>query len=252
MFSLRNKKAVRIRYRLTWKEWLTYGALGAGICAAVLLVFYGSPAVSGIGAVAGWFLYPLLKRGDLKERKKQRVLWEFKENLYALSTALRAGESLESAFASMTRDMDGDIYQILTPVYQSIVAQMKLHRRLEDLLLEFAAETKTDDIRSFAEIIAVAKRTRGDTTQVIENTAQLLQEKIEIRQELEVLLARKKTEQRIMNLMPLLVIGMLATLSPDYVRPLYVTLQGRVIMSVCLLLALASVLIARHMADIAL
>ena len=50
----------------------------------------------------------------------------------------------------------------------------------------------------------------------------------------------------------LLVIGMLATLSPDYVRPLYVTLQGRVIMSVCLLLALASVLIARHMADIAL
>ena len=235
-----------------WKEWLTYGALGAGICAAVLLVFYGSPAVSGIGAVAGWFLYPLLKRGDLKERKKQRVLWEFKENLYALSTALRAGESLESAFASMTRDMDGDIYQILTPVYQSIVAQMKLHRRLEDLLLEFAAETETDDIRSFAEIIAVAKRTRGDTTQVIENTAQLLQEKIEIRQELEVLLARKKTEQRIMNLMPLLVIGMLATLSPDYVRPLYVTLQGRVIMSVCLLLALASVLIARHMADIAL
>ncbi len=252
MFSLKSKKAVRIRYRLTWKEWLTYGALGAGICAAVLLVFYGSPAVSGIGAVAGWFLYPLLKRGDLKERKKQRVLWEFKENLYALSTALRAGESLESAFASMTRDMDGDIYQILTPVYQSIVAQMKLHRRLEDLLLEFAAETETDDIRSFAEIIAVAKRTRGDTTQVIENTAQLLQEKIEIRQELEVLLARKKTEQRIMNLMPLLVIGMLATLSPDYVRPLYVTLQGRVIMSVCLLLALASVLIARHMADIAL
>ena len=252
MFSLKSKKAVRIRYRLMWKEWLTYGALGAGICAAVLLVFYGSPAVSGIGAVAGWFLYPLLKRGDLKERKKQRVLWEFKENLYALSTALRAGESLESAFASMTRDMDGDIYQILMPVYQSIVAQMKLHRRLEDLLLEFAAETETDDIRSFAEIIAVAKRTRGDTTQVIENTAQLLQEKIEIRQELEVLLARKKTEQRIMNLMPLLVIGMLATLSPDYVRPLYVTLQGRVIMSVCLLLALASVLIARHMADIAL
>lgn len=252
MFSLRNKKAARIRYRLTWKEWLTYGALGAGISAAVLLVFYGSPVVSGIGAAGGWFLYPLLKRGDLKERKKQRVLWEFKENLYALSTALRAGESLESAFASMTRDMDGDIYQLLTPVYQNIVAQMKLHRRLEDLLLEFAAETETDDIRSFAEIIAVAKRTRGDTTQVIENTAQLLQEKIEIRQELEVLLARKKTEQRIMNLMPLLVIGMLATLSPDYVRPLYVTLQGRVIMSVCLLLALASVLIARHMADIAL
>ena len=215
-------------------------------------MFYGSPVVSGIGAAGGWFLYPLLKRGDLKDRKKQRVLWEFKENLYALSTALRAGESLESAFASMTRDMDGDIYQILTPVYQSIVAQMKLHRRLEDLLLEFAVETETDDIRSFAEIIAVAKRTRGDTTQVIENTAQLLQEKIEIRQELEVLLARKKTEQRIMNLMPLLVIGMLATLSPDYVRPLYVTLQGRVIMSVCLLLALASVLIARHMADIAL
>ena len=55
-----------------------------------------------------------------------------------------------------------------------------------------------------------------------------------------------------MNLMPLLVIGMLATLSPDYVRPLYVTLQGRVIMTICLLLALASILVARHMADIAL
>ena len=242
---------VKIRYRLTLRDRAVYGSIGAFFAALVLAVFYRDLTMCGIGAAAAFLLYPLYKRKDLKERKKQRILWEFKENLYALSTALRAGESLESAFETMTRDMDADIYKLLTPVYQNIAAQMKLHRRLEDLLVEFARETEADDIQSFAEIIAVAKRTRGDITQVIENTAQLLQEKIEIRQELEVLLARKKTEQRIMNLMPLLVIGMLATLSPDYVRPLYATIQGRAIMTVCLLLALSSILVARHMADIA-
>ena len=252
MKSRSNRNRARIRYRLTWKDWLFYGIAGAFFTALVLMVFYGDPLISAFGAVPAAILFPLYKRKDIKERKKQKILWEFKENLYALSTALRAGQSLESAFATMTQDMDAEIYRILTPVYQSMTAQMKLHRRLEDLLLEFAAETEADDIRSFAEIIAVAKRTRGDMTEVIENTAQLLQEKIEIRQELEVLLARKKTEQRVMNLMPLLVIGMLATLSPDYVRPLYVTLQGRAIMTICLLLALASILVARHMADIAL
>ena len=124
------------------------------------------------------------------------------------------------------------------------------HEAMEDLLQEFAADTQIDEIQSFAQIIAVSKRTQGEITTIIDHTAQLLQEKIEMKQELIVLLAKKKTEQRIMNLMPFLVIGMLTTVSPEYMAPLYGTLNGRIVMTVCILLAGGSIWMSKVFSEI--
>ena len=87
---------------------------------------------------------------------------------------------------------------------------------------------------------------------VMENTIQLLQERMEIQGELQVLLAKKKTEQKILNLMPFLVIGLLLLMAPEYLQPLYRSLQGQIIMTVCALLTVISVLLSRKIAKIAL
>ena len=108
-----------------------------------------------------------------------------------------------------------------------------------------------EEISSFAQIIQICKRTEGNIAKVIENTAGLLQEKIEIQGEVQVALAKKKMEQKILNVMPVAVLSLLLLLSPDYLAPLYSSFQGRMIMTVCAGLAIASYCISKRMADIA-
>ncbi len=237
-------------YRLSLKDWIVNAMAGAGLTVMILLIFYRSTVLAACGGILMMVLFPLYRRKDIFAAQKQQITMEFKESLFILSASLRAGESLESAFRSTVEEMELSQFPHLYKEWRAILARMQLHQSLEMLLSEYAARTRIDEIMSFASIIAVSKRTQGDITSVIDHTAGLLQEKIEMQQELVVILARKKTEQRIMNVMPMVVIAMLTTMSPDYVAPLYSTIEGRLVMTVCILLACASLLIARHIANI--
>ncbi|MBQ8039033.1 MAG: hypothetical protein IJ274_04060, partial [Lachnospiraceae bacterium] len=92
----------------------------------------------------------------------------------------------------------------------------------------------------------------GDVARVMENTIHLLQERMEIQNELRVLLIKKKTEQKILNLMPFVVIGLLLLMSPDYLSPLYDCLQGQIIMTVCVFLTFLSYILSKKISDIVL
>lgn len=250
--SARKTKKIKSIYKLSLKEWLLYGSMGAGIAFAVVEIFYQNLWVALIVSITAGILFPLLKKNDLTQKRKFQIAKEFKDVLYSLSAALRAGRSLESAFEAVFQEMTIEYYPYIYEHWKRILARMRLQQRLEDVLYDFAVETEVDDIMSFAQIVAVSKKTEGDITKIIENTAKLLQEKMEMQQEIMVLLTRKKTEQKVLNCMPFLVIGMLMMMSPDYMAPLYTTMQGRIVMTVCIVLAVISIGIARKVSDISL
>ena len=237
-------------YRMRARDIMFYGGIGYGVTALVVMIFYRSLTLSIILGTAAAAVYPLWKRKDVCERIKRKVTLEFKESLYSFSALLRAGESMETAFQTTVSEMDREQYPCLYEPWQRMAACIQLHQRLEDLLTEFAEETEIDEIMSLAQIIRISKRTKGDLVHDIDQTAELLKQKIEMQQELEVLLAKKKAEQSIMNLMPLIVIGMLTMLAPDYVEPLYTTLTGRMVMTVCALMIICSLALSRKFSDI--
>lgn len=250
MRYVESKNRISGRYKVSVREWGLYGGMGAGGAFLVLEIFYRSLWLSMAAAAAAGILFPLCMRGELLRKNQRKMTMEFKEILYNLSSALRVGRSLESAFEASCMDMSREEYPQLYDAWRMILARLRLHQRLEDLLLEFAVSVGIDEIISFAQVIAVSKRTEGDVAKIIENTAQLIQEKIEMQQELDVLLVKKKMEQRILNCMPFLVMGFLIMLSPDYVEPLYTTIQGRLVMTVCVIVSIISIASARKIADI--
>ena len=56
---------------------------------------------------------------------------------------------------------------------------------------------------------------------------------MEAEEELRVVLAKRKMEQRILTGMPFGVIAMLFVMSPEYLEPLYTCTEGRIVMAVC-------------------
>lgn len=119
-------------------------------------------------------------RQRIKERivhDKKNFKKKFKDGIIAVSFALNVGYSIENAFGQAVDEltlMYGDDSDIVVK-FKLIVIRLGQNENLEDILDDFAEESKVEDIMYFAEIFRYAKRSGGDLMAVIKNTAQIIQ-----------------------------------------------------------------------------
>lgn len=223
---------------------------GAAVGLLVSLVFARSMAVSVLLAAAGAMLLPVWYRHRLLEKQKNELSRQFKDALYELLAAVRAGRSLEGAFEATFEDMDRTLMPYMYEEWHQIIGQVKVGVPVEASLMDFAKRSGVPEVYSFARSIEVCKRSEGNLARIMDSTIRVLQERMEIQSELKVMLARKKLEQRIMSASPLLIVGMLVLMAPDYLSPLYQTTRGRLIMLICAGLSVISFFVASRMVRI--
>lgn len=212
-----------------------YTALGIAGCAATAFVFYRSIIVFLLFLPAG-SLYPLMKRKELIHRRQEALRLQFKEAVLILSSSLGAGYSVENAFAASLRELE-ELYGadgMISVEFSYIVHQLRMNRTVETLLAEFAVRSGLEEIKNFAEIFAVSKRSRGELVSVVNHTVHVISDRIQVREEILTMTAEKQFEQKIMNLVPYFIVFYLEFTSPGFFALMYETMIGRVVMTGCL------------------
>ena len=107
-----------------------------------------------------------------------------------------------------------------------------------------------EDVENFAAVFYTAKRTGGDMNRIIQTSARMLGDKIDVRKEIETTLAAKKAEQMIMSLMPAGIILYLKLTSPGFLSVLYGNFFGMCAMTLCLGIYVLSYWLGRRIVDI--
>lgn len=113
-------------------------------------------------------------------------------------------------------------------------SQQKVSVPIENLFLNFGERCGIEDIENFAAVFSTAKRSGGDMDKIIQTSARMLGDKIDVKKEIETTLAAKKAEQMIMSLMPAGIILYLQFTSPGFLQVLYGNFFGVCAMTVCL------------------
>lgn len=185
-------------------------------------------------------LYPKQYAKALCSRRRDKLRQQFKEALYALSSLLSAGRSVENAFASLENELIlliGDSRSDFMMELRAITNRLHNGEPLEIGLQDFAKRSNLEEVRNFADVVTICKRAGGDLIEVVRRTSQLIGEKLEVELEVAVLIAQKKFEARIMMGMPFAFVGILGVMAGDYMQPLYEGI-GIVLLTICLLLLL--------------
>lgn len=218
----------------------------------VLLLFYRSLLwVLLVGVPLGFLQYRRLKRKWEQQRRWQLNL-EFKEGLQGIAAALNAGYSIENAIEESRRDLLV-IYgkeSLLSWEFQVMQEQLKLNRPVEQVMDEFAARSRVQDIKSFAEVFRTARRSGGNLVAITRSSADRIGEKIEVSREIHTMIAGKQMEGRIMNIVPLGMILYFWICSPGFLDGFYSGIRGRIEMSVFLLIYLAAYLLSERICRI--
>lgn len=235
------------RYVCSVKERLQCLLVSMGVSGILAWLFYRSWWGMLLSPVV-FIVYTRSYRNMQIKKQKERLLYEFKDTMQALSSALLAGYSMENAWRDTERELQelhGEQSIMLTEVHR-MNAAVRMNEPIEHVLTEFAGRSGCEEIESFAEIFVFAKRSGGDFVKIIGTTVKKLSGKIEVEQEIATVLAGKKLEGRVMNIMPLLILAYMTLTAGDFLDVLYGNSLGACIMTAVLVgYALALKLSAR-------
>jgi len=226
-------------------------AAGIAIFAAGY-IFYRSVPMSLIFVPLA-MLYPNLRKKEIIRKRKAELNLQFRDALYSIATSLSAGKSIESAFRDSQKELsiqypDADTY--ILEELRLINQRIDMNETIEEAMADFSARSHLEDVMSFTEVFSICKRTGGNLVHVVKNTVEIISEKIDVKQEIDILLTEKKLEYKVLNLIPAFIVLMLSTSAEEFMAPVFTEPLGKAAMSVSLLLFAAAFIISKKIMDI--
>ncbi len=239
-------------YAIPLKMKLVYALAASVAVFAVSYLFYRSVIISMVISPLGIF-YLKYKRKQIIHKRKIELNLQFKDLLISLASSLSAGKPLEKSFVGALSDLyvlypSDDAYIVRET--KIIINKLSLNVSIEDAISDFAVRSDIDDIQNFSDVIIICKRTGGNLVEAIKNSSRIISEKIEMTQEIETLLSSRKFEQKILNIMPIVMIFILSTTAAEYIKPVFVTATGRISVTLCLILLTVAYLISNRIMNI--
>lgn len=227
-------------------ELLVAAGKGTMLCAAFSYTFYRSIHVF-FGLLPIVIVYPFYERQQKMQQRLTKLSSQFKEGMMVLASSLSAGYSIENALAVSAQELTllyGE-QGYITREFAYMVQQIQTNRSVEQVLCELAGRSGLEDIQSFSEVFRVAKRSGGDLSGIMRHTADVIRDKIQVREEIATLTASRQFEQKIMNLIPFFLVFYIERSSPGFFNQMYGTGLGRILMTGCLAVYIISCMLAQ-------
>lgn len=257
----------KVYYMKLWEKVL-YFLLAFAVGAFVGYLFYGGIgkdefgeltmltrildiSISTITGLAAGKVFLPVRTEQIIQKRRSQLNSQFRDMLEALNTSLGAGKNVMDSFYAVNEDMkvqyeeDAFIINELTV----IISGMANNIAIETLLEDFGIRSGIDDIVSFANVFKICYEKGGNIKETIRSTHEILSDKMEIRDDIETVVTANKSEQNMMLVMPVLLIGMIKLTSEDMAAN-FVTPVGIVSSTIAIVLFVISYLIGKKVLDI--
>lgn len=238
-------------YRLCYREKMLCLGKAAGLSVVVAYLFYQH--WFGLILLPAFFIFFRSRAiRDGQAARQEALASQFLDALRTVSASLLAGFSMENAWREASRDVENLYGQdaILLRELDEINHSVAVNMPIEKLLDQFADRSGNADIMSFAEVFAFAKRSGGNFASIIEETSEHMRARHDTEREIQVLVASRKLEQRVMNVVPIFILAYLKLTSGAFLAPLYGNLFGVLFMTACLVVYGVTILLADKILDI--
>jgi Flp pilus assembly protein TadB len=203
-------------------EWALLGCCaGVVIAAALSLVTnYVLIGVAG-GALIGWLTMRLSLSFRIV-RRRAAFGQQLPDLLQLVASALQSGFSLPQALDAVIREdaqpAAGELSRALS--------EARLGGELEDGLEATANRMDSDDLRWTVMAIRIQRGVGGNLAEVLVTIAGTIRERAYLRRQVHALSAEGRLSAYVLIVLPVLVGAWLFTSSPEYMRPLYTTPMG--------------------------
>ena len=214
-------------------------------------LFYGS-------FIASILIFPLaipwfvIQKEEKIKKENHDLGIQFKDAMMAVLAAQKAGYSIENSFSEAIHDMR-ILYGKSSPIYRELLRieqGIKNSVTVEAMIRELGKRSGNKDIEEFAGVFAAAKRNGGNMTETIERCIDVIGKRMDVENEIDVLIAAKRMEAEIMEVVPFGIMTYIGITNPGFFDAMYGNPIGIVVMTVCLGLYVTAYFLTQKIVDI--
>jgi tight adherence protein B len=207
-------------------DWVVLGCCGSVVLAVVLILLTGSPALGILlGAVGGWLSLRLIVSARISQRRSA-FADQLPDVLQILAGSLQSGFSLSQALDAVIREDT----QPVAGEFSRALVETRIGGELETALDRVADRMDSKDLRWTIMAIRIQRSVGGNLVEVLRNTGETMRERAGIRRHVRGLSAEGRLSGYILIALPIVVGGFLFFLRGSYLRPLYTTPLGLVML----------------------
>lgn len=185
----------------------------------------------------------------LKMRKDNRNIKfteQFPGALDMMSRSLKAGHSLSGAIQMIGMEMSDPIGGLFKQAYEEQSLGLSMHDAMERML----ERMNSVDLRLFVASLAIYREVGGNLSEMLENLAQTIRERLKIRRQVRVYTAQGRLTGYILAALPVSMAVILYFIAQDYIMELVSIRQGKILIAIAIGAQIIGFLIIKRLINI--
>ena len=191
----------------------------------LVLIVTRNLLIAGIVVLLGT-VAPFLYLSVRASRRQARFEEQLPSTLQLLSGALQAGHSLQQAVDTVVHEAGDPI----AGEFQRVLTEARLGRPLEEAFEAMAKRTNSVDFTWTVMAIRLQRQVGGNLAEVLNTVSQTIRDRYTLKRQVKALSAEGRLSSMILSILPLLMFGALLVFNPQFLRPLFTTTLGIMLM----------------------
>jgi len=218
-------EALRADLPMTGEEWFLVKLLLPLFAAVAIGIISKNMIIGFVGWSFGVALIRIVTKIRIQKRLKAFTN-QLNDALNIMSNSLRAGYSFLQSVNSVSREMPDPIAH----EFRRLLKELSLGQEADKALKNLVARVESDDLALVVRAILIQKETGGNLAEILDTISTTIRDRVKIQGEIKTLTAQGRLSGMIVSFMPVVLIGIMYMINPEYISVLFQHPIGRMLL----------------------
>lgn len=212
------------------KQQFLIGSAVLGLVAGGLVfMINGSPIVALAGALAGGFGLPRWIISFLAKRRMKKFLEEFPGAVDVIIRGVKAGLPIGQCIGIIA----AEAAEPVRSEFRRIMEAQSIGLSVAESVDRLPDRIPLAEASFFAIVINLQQKSGGNLSEALGNLSRVLRDRKKMRLKIIAMSSEAKASAMIIGALPFIVSGLVYITAPDYIRLLFVTTTGQIVLGIC-------------------
>jgi len=222
--------------------WILSGVLAVGV-AATLYFFGASILVALLGGFAAGLGFPRWVLGFLKARRERAFTREFATAIDIIVRSVKTGLPVNEAMKVVSTEVPEPV----AGEFKLLLESQKMGVPLEDCLKRMYERMPTAEANFFGIVMSIQQKSGGNLSEALSNLASVLRDRKRLQGKIRSMSSEAKASAMIIGSLPPAVMGLVYFSTPDYIKLLFTTPIGNIMLIGCVVWMAIGIFVMKRM-----
>ncbi len=219
-------RRARPRRRALRPAGLFYLMLGAGLALAIPMTLLGVPLPVRLVGLVGGFSAPFMIVRMKAAKREKAFDGQLPDVLVAMAASLKAGHSFNQAVDAIIRDGT----EPAKKEFGRAANQIRLGRSADEALEDMAHRLNSKNFEFVVLCVNIQRQVGGSLAELLDSVAETVRQRQQFARKVKALIAMGKMSAYALIALPFIMAGVISVINRDYMKPLFETSTGNVML----------------------